>query len=86
MITDEKVYFSAWVEEGWDEEKDCATEEYKYYEKVIVRDFKGYPFIGRNWCFRAATRWNMVDIIDFMKIIDEQRDKWTNVKAFLLSI
>ena len=41
MIADGKVYLSAWVEEGWDDEKDCATEEYKYYEKVIVRDFKG---------------------------------------------
>lgn len=41
MIADGKVYFSAWVEEGWDDENDCATEEYKYYEKVIVRDFEG---------------------------------------------
>ncbi len=41
MIADGKVYLSAWVEEGWDDEKDCATEEYKYYEKVIVKDFKG---------------------------------------------
>ncbi len=41
LIADKKVYLSAWVEEGWDDEKDCATEEYKYYDKVIVRDFKG---------------------------------------------
>lgn len=41
MIADGKVYLSAWVEEGWDDEKDCAAEEYKYYEKVIVKDFKG---------------------------------------------
>ena len=41
MIADEKVYFSAWVEEGWDDENDCETEEYKCYEKVIVRDFEG---------------------------------------------
>lgn len=41
MIADEKVYLSAWVEEGWDDENDCATEEYKYYEKMIVRDFEG---------------------------------------------
>ena len=41
MIADGKVYLSAWVEEGWDDENDCATEEYKYYEKVIVRDFEG---------------------------------------------
>lgn len=41
MVADEKVYLSAWVEEGWNDENDCATEEYKYYEKVIARDFKG---------------------------------------------
>ena len=41
MIADEKVYLSAWAEEGWDDENDCETKEYKYYEKVIVRDFKG---------------------------------------------
>lgn len=40
-IADGKVYLSAWIEEGWDNENDCATEEYKYYEKVIVRDFNG---------------------------------------------
>ena len=37
----EKVYLSAWVEEGWDDENDCETEEYNYYEKVVERDFKG---------------------------------------------
>ena len=36
-----KVYLSAWVEEGWDDDNNCATEEYRYYEKMIVRDFKG---------------------------------------------
>lgn len=41
MIADGKVYLSAWIEEGWDDENDCETEEYKYYDKVIVRDFKG---------------------------------------------
>ena len=34
MIADQKVYLSAWVEEGWDDENDCETEEYNYYEKV----------------------------------------------------
>ena len=29
------------VEEGWDDENDCETEEYNYYEKVVERDFKG---------------------------------------------
>ena len=41
MIADQKVYLSAWVEEGWDDENDCETEEYNYYEKVVERDLKG---------------------------------------------
>lgn len=40
-IADGKVYLSAWVEEGWDDENNCPTEEYKYFEKVIARDFCG---------------------------------------------
>ena len=40
MIAEQKVYLSAWVEEGWDDENDCKTEEYNYYEKVVERDFK----------------------------------------------
>ena len=41
MIADGKVSLSAWIEEGWDDENDYETEEYKYYEKVVVRDLKG---------------------------------------------
>lgn len=41
LIADGRVYLSKWVEEGWDEENDCATEDYKYYEKVVVRDMEG---------------------------------------------
>ena len=41
MIEDGKVYLERWVEEGWDEEQECATEDYRYYNKVIVRDFTG---------------------------------------------
>lgn len=41
MITGNKVYLSEWVEEGWDDKNDCATDEYNYYEKIIVRDFAG---------------------------------------------
>lgn len=40
-IADRKVYLSAWVEEGWDDENDCAGENYRYYEKLVVRDFSG---------------------------------------------
>lgn len=41
LIEDRKIYFEAWIEEGWDEEKNCATDQYKYYNKIIVRDYKG---------------------------------------------
>lgn len=41
FIENDKIYFAAWIEEGWDEEKGCATDEYKYYEKVIIKDCKG---------------------------------------------
>ena len=41
FIEDGKIYFNAWIEEGWNDEKNCATEEYKYYNKVIIRDYEG---------------------------------------------
>ena len=39
MIVDGKVYLSAWVEESWDDDNNCATEEYKYYEKIDCKRF-----------------------------------------------
>ena len=41
LILDGKVYCQEWVEEGWDEENNCAKENYKYYDNLIVRDFEG---------------------------------------------
>ncbi len=41
FIEDGKVYIERWVEEGWDQEKDCATEDYRFYHKVIVKDLSG---------------------------------------------
>ena len=41
FIEGDKVYIEAWIEEGWDDENDCATENYKYYNKVITKDFHG---------------------------------------------
>lgn len=40
-IEGDKVYLEAWVEEGWDSEKNCATDRYRYYNKLITRDFDG---------------------------------------------
>lgn len=41
LIDNGKIYFEAWVEEGFDDEKWCATDQYKYYSKVIVKDYMG---------------------------------------------
>ena len=41
LILDGKVYCQEWVEESWDEENNCAKENYKYYDNLIVRDFEG---------------------------------------------
>lgn len=41
LIDDGKVYLEEWVEEGWDDEKDCASQNYQYYHKVIVKDWDG---------------------------------------------
>ena len=41
LIEDDHVYLEEWVEEGWDEENDCAGENYRFYTKVIVKDFAG---------------------------------------------
>ena len=41
FIEDGKVYLEEWVEEGWDDEHECETEDYKFYNKVIVKDFAG---------------------------------------------
>jgi hypothetical protein len=40
-IREGKVFIEAWQEEGWDSEKDLASEEYRFYNKVIVKDFDG---------------------------------------------
>ena len=41
FIKDEKIYFESWVEEGWNDKNDCATDNYDLYYKVIVKDFSG---------------------------------------------
>ena len=41
FIEDEKIYFESWVEEGWNDKNDCATDNYDLYHKVIVKDFSG---------------------------------------------
>lgn len=41
FIEDEKIYFESWVEEGWNDKNDYATDNYDLYYKVIVKDFSG---------------------------------------------
>ena len=41
FIEDGRVYIEAWIEEGWDDENDRATDEYDYYHKGVVKDFHG---------------------------------------------
>lgn len=41
FIEDGMVYIEAWIEEGWDDVNDRATDEYNYYHKVRVNDFQG---------------------------------------------
>ena len=37
-----RIYFESWVEEGWNDEKNRATGEYKYYDTVVVKDYSGH--------------------------------------------
>ena len=41
LIRENKVFIEAWTEEGWDSENDRATDGYRFYNKVIVKDFDG---------------------------------------------
>ncbi len=41
LVTDDRVIVEKWIEEGWDQEKDCATDEYRFYYMVVVRDYEG---------------------------------------------
>lgn len=38
LIDDGKVYINAWIEEGWDDEKNREGEDYSYYDKLIIKD------------------------------------------------
>ncbi|MBO4494271.1 MAG: hypothetical protein J5752_00265 [Clostridiales bacterium] len=41
LIADGKVYVEAWIEEGWDCENDCPNGDYRFYHKLIAKDFEG---------------------------------------------
>ena len=41
FLEDGKAYGEAWVEEGWDDERERPGPAYRYYHRVIVRDLQG---------------------------------------------
>lgn len=41
FIKDDKLYISAWIEEGWDDENNVASPNYEYYNKFIIKDMNG---------------------------------------------
>ena len=51
-IDDNKMYLSKWIENGWDDFNDCASENYEYYEKVVVRDLKGHKISEEKGCLQ----------------------------------
>ena len=54
FIEDGNVYIEAWVEEGWDEENDCATDGYKYYNRIIIKDFAGNTISDEIGCLNKS--------------------------------
>ncbi|MCM1257619.1 MAG: hypothetical protein NC307_07170 [Roseburia sp.] len=55
FMEDGRIYFETWVEEGWDAERDCATDAYDYYHKIIVKDYDGRVLSEeRGFLYQAA--------------------------------
>ena len=40
-IEENRIYIEAWVEEGWDTERDQPSSDYKFYNRVCIKDFSG---------------------------------------------
>lgn len=41
LIEDDRVLTEMWVEEGWDDENERATADYRFYYKLLTRDLRG---------------------------------------------
>jgi hypothetical protein len=54
LIEDGQVYLEEWVEEGWDDENDCATDAYKYYSRIIIKDFAGNTISEEIGCLNKS--------------------------------
>lgn len=54
LIEDERIYLEKWVEEGWDDENDCAQDTYQYYSKIIIKDFSGNTISEEIGCLNQS--------------------------------
>jgi hypothetical protein len=43
-----------WVEEGWDEEKDRAADAYRYYNRIVKKDFAGKTISEEIGCLNQS--------------------------------
>ena len=55
LIENDKVYIEKWIEEGWDDENNCATDQYKYYNEIIVKDFAGKTIEKHIGCLNKSS-------------------------------
>ena len=54
MCIRDRIYLEKWVEEGWDDENDCATDTYQYYNKIIIKDFAGNTISEEIGCLNQS--------------------------------
>lgn len=54
LIENGKVYLDSWTEEGWDSENNCATDTYKYYNRIIIKDFAGKTISQEIGCLNKS--------------------------------
>lgn len=54
------IYCEKWVEEGWDQAKKCATDQYKYYTNIVTKDYTGQTLseeLGSLYQTKDGTWW-----------------------------
>jgi hypothetical protein len=54
LIEDGRVYLEKWVEEGWDEEQNCATDAYRYENWIIIKDVAGNTISEEIGCLNQS--------------------------------
>lgn len=42
------VYCQKWIETGWNHEKNCRDDDYRYYDRIVLRNFKGKVISEKN--------------------------------------